>query len=378
MQVNHRQAEHVGMPADADRSQASSPATRRGSLGRRLLLVVVSLAVATGLVAGGWWAGRTALEPPRDPLVAERPVTVPVREGTVGRSLSLTAVARWQAVTEVRSIGGGVVTSIDVEGGTIGEGERLLSLDLRPVVLLEGSVPTFHDLGPNTEGPDVQQLQAYLERADFLTVDVDDVYGPATSRAVREWQRSLRVPVTGSVAAGSVVFTPQLPARVRLTVAVGDVISPGETLAEILGAEPQFEVALTDEQTALVPPGAQVWIRGDGGQWLATAGQLDRTENGGQRLRLAGPDGGSICGDQCDQVALDGSSSWSASIVLVPEVSGAVVPVSAVRTAADGRRFVVTDDGAEMVVDVVASADGFAVVEGVDVGTLVTIPEPPP
>lgn len=346
--------------------------------GRRVAVAVLGLTLSVGLVGGGWWAGRTALEPPRDPLADEMPVTIPVHNGTVGRVLTLVATALWEPLREVRAAQAGVVTSVDAADGTVEEGDRLLTVDLLPVVLVSGSVPAFRDLGPGADGPDVAQMQAYLVRAGFDPGSKDGSYGDGTTRAVRHWQRARDLPVTGTVPLGAVVFTPQLPARVRLTVEVNDLVTPGQSLAEVLTDAPSFEIPVTDEQVALIPPATPVEVTGEGVSWSARTGDVVTAEDGGQRLRLVKAGGGAVCGDDCDQVPVDRTTSWGAAIELVPEITGPVVPAAAVRTAADGRQFVLTADGNEVDLDVRASADGLAVVEGVEVGTEVILPTAEP
>lgn len=328
------------------------------------------------LVSAGWWAGRTALEPPRDPLVTEEPVTIPVREGTIGRALNLTATAAWQPIGEIRSARAGIVTSVAATDAILAEAAQLLSVDLQPVVLVQGAVPAFRDLRPEVEGPDVLQLEAFLARAGFDPGDQDGDYGTQTTQAVQAWQRASEMPVTGTVPLGTVVFTPNVPARVRLGVDVGDQVSPGDPLAEVLGPAPQFAVPVTNEQTALIPPATPVQITAEDVTWQAQTADILVAEDGSQRLQLKGQGGAPVCADDCARVSTDRTSTWSASILLVPEVTGPVVPAAAVQTAADGRRYVITADGTEVDVQVRASADGLAQVDGVDVGTEVLIPGP--
>lgn len=64
---------------------------------RRAAALMAGLACAVALVAVGWWAGRTALEPPADPLAALAPVSIEVVAGRVGRTLPLSALAQWPA-----------------------------------------------------------------------------------------------------------------------------------------------------------------------------------------------------------------------------------------------------------------------------------------
>jgi peptidoglycan hydrolase-like protein with peptidoglycan-binding domain len=340
-------------------------------LPRRLFTTAVAVLTAVGLLAGGWWAGRTALQPPRDPLVAEQPVTAPVQDGTVGRSLTLTATATWPTVGSVLAYRGGIVTAADPGDGVVEAGESLLRIDLTPVVVAVGAVPAFRDLARGAKGPDVQQLQAFLADAGFDPRDRDGIFAGGTQQAVRAWQRAQGQQVTGAVPLGTLVFLPALPAHVRLSARVGDPVTTGDTLAEVLAPAPEFVVPVTDEQRAMIPPSTPVEV-GDESEktgWTGQTADVIRTDDGGQALRLVAPDGGGVCGQHCDQVPRESASTWRAEIVLVPEASGPVVPVAALRTDADGRRFVVTTDGTEVDVEVLSSANGLALVDGVESGT---------
>lgn len=344
----------------------------------RIGQAAVALVVAGGLVLAGWWAGRTALEPPGDPLATPAPVSVEVSTGTVGRSLPLSAIASWSTVGVVRAPVGGVVTSVDIDPGVpVEEGVRLATVNLVPTFAAIGTVPVFRDLGPGARGADVAQLQGFLLRTGHDPGTQDGIFASATTRAVRAWQAAVGSPVTGTVSLGSLVFVPALPARARPSVAVGDTVGPGEPLLEVVGAAPGFEIGLTEEQVSLIPPDAVVRLTGPEGEWRAQVGAVERVD-GEPVLQLDGGDGAAVCGDGCDAVPLIGASSWAASVVVVPEVTGSLVPVGAIRTDPDGSRFVVTEAGQRIPVEVLGSADGQAVVDGVDPGVRVALPGDPP
>lgn len=346
---------------------------------RRASTALLALICAAALVLLGWWAGRTALEPPSDPLAAPAPVSIEVVAGRVGRSLPLSATARWEAAASVRAPVGGIVTSVDVDTSRpVPEGERLASVNLVPVFAAVGNTPVFRTLAPGMSGPDVHQLEAFLARSGFEPGLLDGSYSATTALAVRAWQQASGATVTGTVELGSLVFVPALPARVRPLVAVGDTVGAGQPMMEIVEDAPMFTVAVTDEQVSLIPRGAKVRVSGARGTWAARSGRLTTTPEGTKVLRLRGVGGRPVCQRACEAVPIVGQSVWSAAVVIVPTVRGPVVPVGAVRTAPDGARFVVTDGGMEVPVEVRASADGQAVVEGVAVGSRVLLPGTPP
>jgi len=339
---------------------------------------IAFVAIAVGLVAAGWWAGQSALEPPADPLAAPAPVSIEVVDGTVGRSLPLSATARWATVGVVRAAASGVVTSVDVDPAVpVGEGGRLTSVDLVATYAAVGAVPAFRELAPGVRGADVAQLEAFLARSGHDPGLEDGSFSSATGRAVRAWQTAAGAPVTGTVPLGSLVFVPALPARARPVVEVGASIGAGETLVELVAQAPEFTIGLTPEQVTLIPPEAAVRLTGSKSEWAATGGRVDIVE-GSPVMRLLGVDGQSVCGLTCADVPLVSESSWAAEVILVPEVTGSVVPVGAVQTGPDGARFVVNDAGNEVPVEVLGSADGQAVVEGVQPGDRVLLPALPP
>ena len=83
-----------------------------------------------------------------------------------------------------------------------------------------------------------------------------------------------------------------------------------------------------------------------------------------------------VCGEDCDTLPADATTSLLSQVSVVPPVSGPVVPVSALRTQPDGAATVtVVRDGAaeDRTVTVLGSADGLAVVDGVDAGEQVRV-----
>jgi len=340
------------------------------------LLVTVLVAAAAG---AGWWAGRTVTEPPDDPLAgAAEPVTYQVQAGTVGRSLDFAAVAEWSLVPLGLVGGPGVVTSVAIgPGDEVRAGDVVFTLDLRPVVVAEGTVPAFRSLALRDVGADVAQLQAMLVDLGFSSIEPDGVFGTGTRTAVREWQRSLGTTDDGVVRAGDVVFVPDLPARVALGegVTVGARLGGGETALLLVPDAPAIRIPLAIEQRPLVPLAAEVFVRYPEGAWDARIDQAVEDEFGGFNLVLSGPDGGSVCGDDCTRwVSLVERTSFGVEVVVIPRTEGPVVPVAAVTTDPAGAAFVTLGSGEERRVDVVASWGGTAVVEGVEVGEVIVLP----
>jgi peptidoglycan hydrolase-like protein with peptidoglycan-binding domain len=353
---------------------------RGGDSGWSPLSVVLVVLLVAGVGAVGWWAGRTALVSPEDPLVGGlEPVTFVVDEGSVGRSLTFTAVAEWELVPVGRNSAAGVVTSVDVApGDEVSAGGVLYSVDLRPVVAAVGAVPAFRDLTLRSEGPDVAQLQDLLGELGWYEGVVDGAFGSSTRTAVRAWQLSLGVNDDGVVRARDVVFVSVLPVRVAFSEAltVGARLGGGEEVVLVVPTDPVFRVPLSIEQRNLVPLSAEVAVTFPEGVW---SGRVDRAvespEFGQLDLIVTAGDGGSLCGDECARwVDLEQRTDFQVNIVVIPEASGPVVPIAALHTDAANQPFVVGVDGAEIPVTIVAASQGIAVVEGVEAGTVIMLP----
>lgn len=342
----------------------------------RVVGVVAALVAVGGL---GFWAGRTVLVSPEDPLAGEpEPVTYAVAEGRVGRSLQFVAVAEWGLTPLAWNAAVGVVTSVDVSSGDeIAAGQPVYSVDLRPVVAAVGVVPAFRDLAVGAVGEDVAQLQRLLAGLGFCCDTGDGVFSESTRELVALWQESLGVEGDGVVRRGDVVFVPVLPARVALSegLTVGVSLFGGEQLLLGVSAAPTFRVPLTVEQRSLVPLDATVWVSYAEGVWEGRVEQAVETpELGRLDLIVTGSEGGSLCGGACaDWVSFDQPTDFSAEIVVVPETVGPVVPVGAIGLDAGNQPFVTTAEGVRIDVTIVESAQGVAVVEGVEPGTVILL-----
>lgn len=343
-------------------------------------LSVVGMVVLVGVVAVvGFWAGRAALEPPDDPIeVVRETVVYTASEDTVGRSFSFTAVGEWELVPVGISGGGGTVTGIDVAAGdSISAGDVLFRVDLRPVVAAEGAVPMFRDLGLRSTGEDVAQLQALLTTLGLFEGEIDGSFGSSTQAGVRRWQDSLGVADDGIVRAGDVVFLASLPSRVLLAedVVPGARLGAGEEVVLSVPDAPYFYVPLAPDQATLVPLTAEVEIVFTDGVWEGQIVRAVETDVNELHLEVTASDGGPVCGDVCAAwVDLSAPTSFRANIIVVPNTTGVAVPVAGIATDPGNNSFVTLADGTMVEVEVVASADGLAIVDGLSEGTDILLP----
>ncbi|MDT0613251.1 peptidoglycan-binding protein [Streptomyces lancefieldiae] len=174
------------------------------------LAVVV---VAVGLVgAGGWFAG-SRMQSPADAAAAHRPPEAgPVTVTVERRSLTASVVAQGsvefaspQSVTLAGPVGSpdagagdagagdGVaqrVTKTPAAGAEVKEGDVLMQVSGRPVLVLRGTVPMYRTLGPGASGDDVEQLQRALTRLGFNPGSANGTYGQSDAAAVNRWYKS--------------------------------------------------------------------------------------------------------------------------------------------------------------------------------------------
>jgi HlyD family secretion protein len=172
----------------------------RASRGRKsvlLLVVVACFATGAGLVSHRFIRSpadiAAASKAPEPSVVTARVERRRLSErlverGTVGRARSFELEASLDPALEHP-----LVTRVLVRGGsTVRNGRVVLEIAGRPVVVVEGSVPAYRDLGPGTTGRDVAQLQRALGGLGFSRGgDRLGAFGPGTARAVAAWFRSL-------------------------------------------------------------------------------------------------------------------------------------------------------------------------------------------
>lgn len=135
----------------------------------------------------------------------------------------------------------GTVTAVPAEGSVLFEGDEIVRIDEVPTIALQGTLPMYRVLSDGDEGADVEQLEAALVRLGYDPdgeVTVDDEFTAATEAMVERWQDDLGLEETGFVAPGDVVFAP-LPAQVvTVTADTGSIVSATSPLMAITGGEP--------------------------------------------------------------------------------------------------------------------------------------------
>ncbi|WP_326570185.1 peptidoglycan-binding protein [Actinacidiphila glaucinigra] len=171
------------------------------------------IVAGVGLVgAGGWFAG-SQMQSPADAAAAHRPPKAgPVTVAVERRSLTASVVTQGSvefASPQSLALAGPVgppdsgsggsgstgevvqrVTKAPAAGSEVKEGDVLMQVSGRPVLVLRGSVPMYRTLGPGASGDDVKQLEKALARLGFNPGGTSGTYGQSDAAAVVSWYRS--------------------------------------------------------------------------------------------------------------------------------------------------------------------------------------------
>jgi hypothetical protein len=337
-----------------------------------LVLSVLGLVAVGGL---GYWAGANAVVPPELPLDEHETLTYEVATGAVERTIKIAVSASWSTTRTLFAGSDGVVTSVVHEPGAIAQaGEVVATIDLEPVVVADGPIPMFRTLQHGVEGPDVAQFQRLLATLGYFDDPADGRFDAATEAATRLWQRSTGAPEDGGVDPGALLFVEGLPVRLEILAIVGQRIGIGSEFVHVLGNRPTFVAKVGSSQRAELVTGMTVTIAGPEGEtWTGKLGPFEVEPDG----RYASTLSGELCGEECDSVAVGGETALGGSIELVPKTEGVVVPTSALVEQPSAGLAVALADGGIAPVSIVAEADGFAVVEGIEPGTVIVLPSPP-
>ncbi|MEW9533881.1 peptidoglycan-binding protein [Microbispora sp. NPDC049125] len=181
---------------------------------RVVLKAAVTGAALLGIAVGGHalLAGGPAPAAAAPPIVTG---TAPVARTDVEETTQVNGTLTYDGSFTVQAAGTGRLTRLPRVGSVVRRGRAVFEADGRRVPLLYGSRPAWRPFALGmTNGADVRQLERNLKALGYGGFTVDSHFDLGTYWAVRSWQRHLRLPVTGSLPIGSVVF---LPGPLRVT-----------------------------------------------------------------------------------------------------------------------------------------------------------------
>ncbi|MDR6865784.1 hypothetical protein J2Y69_000366 [Microbacterium resistens] len=159
-------------------------------------IVIAALCAALLIMTGVQNFQTTQKSPEEAP-----PVLATVELGSVERLVSVGVHTSPSFSLEIPSsqFGAGVVTSAALgKNAVLNEGDMLVAIDEKPVMIIQGETPAYRSLSGGMEGSDVRQLQDYLRDRDYSIYDDDGVFGPSTALALSELYESRGEPLITS------------------------------------------------------------------------------------------------------------------------------------------------------------------------------------
>ncbi len=146
----------------------------------------------------GWFFGSQIRSPAEAAAEAEPPPASNITVEVVSEELSADVVTRGDVVYDEPvqvTLSGSfanqperlIVTQAVEAGADLDEGDVVVEVVGRPVMLLVGEIPMYRDLRPGSSGDDVAQLEEALARMGFLDATPDQTWDEATGAAVSAW-----------------------------------------------------------------------------------------------------------------------------------------------------------------------------------------------
>ncbi|MGZ4381253.1 MAG: peptidoglycan-binding protein [Gaiellaceae bacterium] len=190
------------------------------------------------------------------------------------------------------------VTWLAPEGSVVRRGGVLYRVDNAPVILMYGTVPVYRTLSAGiADGPDVRQLEQSLAALGYDPGTVDEHFDSATAAAVKRWQAALGQTQTGSVALGSIAFSPG-PRRIgQQTAAVGSLVQSGSPVLTTTSTAQNVTVELDATDQTLAVVGRRVTVSLPDGSTrpgrIVSVGKVAQTSSGSSSSAGAASSGSS-------------------------------------------------------------------------------------
>jgi len=349
-------------------------------------LLAVGVVAALGLGGGNGGDGGNGPAARRSGPAA----TVKVTRQTLVEAVTLPGVLGYGPATPVTSAAAGTVTWLPDIGTTVRRGGPLLRADDRPVILLYGALPMYRTLSAGLSGADVKQFERNLSLLGYRDVVVDDTFSPATTAAVKRWQKSLKLPETGVVDRDRVIYAPD---AVRISgqlvrvgaPATGDVLqyTGGTRMVTVTADRAKAGWAAKDAKVDLSVPGGPP-TPGTVTAVTAAAPAGSAADGGSGGTGGSGGDGGNSVTITVAFAAQDALGTQAGAGVLVRHLlqehrDVLTVPVNALLALAEGGYGVevVTDRPHIVAVQPGLFADGRVEITGAGIedGTVVGVPQ---
>lgn len=344
---------------------------------RRPLLAIVALAAIAGACSsepGG------AITQPTSVIASTDTELVPVQRQDVVETVNVEA-----AVGNGVSIGlpieaDGIVTWVPDPDTVLRTGDVVVEVAGRPIVLVVGESPLYRPLrlvgraerdeagsrlGAQT-GSDVAQLQRFLLDNGFDDagrLQVDEVFGTSTKRAVQAWQQSVGHPTTGVIDSSQMLFMTNV-LLLETTLVVGQRFEP----MRATGTGTILEVVGSTSLREFFPKGSWVEVRPND----PVLGVVTRSS------RITAGESNDV--RQLIEISVDDltPNELGQSVQVVGSVTRAsdaiTIPVRALLATTNGSWQVETGAGTTVTVELVDVVETTAIVSGLEEGTDVVVP----
>ncbi|MDT7551581.1 MAG: hypothetical protein QOI16_117 [Pseudonocardiales bacterium] len=223
------------------------------ALAGAVVLAAVTVTGGVVVISGGKQHGPAAQQP--------QAFTAQVQRRTLSAMVSQAGTLTYRARADgspyaVINQARGTYTKLPAAGQVISQGRVLYRVNDGPVVLLQGSTPSYRTLSAGVSGPDVHELNADLVALGYATgaqlSPTSASFGPATTAAVMKLQAVLGVAQNGTLTLGQVAFEPSAVRVTSVAAQLGGSAQSGETVMQGTSTIRQVQVALSaSEQTSL-------------------------------------------------------------------------------------------------------------------------------
>jgi peptidoglycan hydrolase-like protein with peptidoglycan-binding domain len=189
--------------------------------------------------------------------------TADVRRMDVAERHSITGTLGYTGSYRIVASGPGTLTWLPKTGSVIARGQAVYELDGKPVRLFYGARPAWRAFVPGmTNGPDVAQLERNLVQLGHgAGVTVDQKFDSATRQAIRRWQISTGLPVTGTIALGQIVFVPTAIRVAEQSIHLGEQVGPGALVEQGTSSQRAITAQLPTRQLPNTKAGDATVIR---------------------------------------------------------------------------------------------------------------------
>ncbi|WP_223198713.1 peptidoglycan-binding protein [Solihabitans fulvus] len=241
-----------------------------------VLLVVVG---AAGVVGYGLLT-RPAQAPASAGPAA--PQTVAVTKTDLANTTTINGTLGYATATPFTGRKAGTITWLPSAGTVVDQGQKLYTVDAKPVTLFFGDTPLYRKV--DTEGmagPDVKEIAANLRALGYTGVGNGEKFTSGTAAAVKRWQKSIGVDETGAIDVGDLAV---LPAKVRVESVRAQLGGPAAAeLLALTGTGRAVTAQVDTAQIDLVKQGTKVTLQlPDGKQTAGTVDAVGAARGGSQ------------------------------------------------------------------------------------------------